>query len=69
MISAMEDKAYSINLDIIREISERANQEGWTEHQRRGVLAQDSANISPGLSTITSELDLLVVMSRMALGA
>ena len=49
MISAMEDKAYSINLDIIREISERANQEGWTEHQRRGVLAQDSANISPGI--------------------
>ena len=49
MISTMGDKAYSINIDTIREMGERATRKGWTDHQRGGGLAQDSANISPGI--------------------
>ena len=49
MILTMEDKAYAINVDTIQELGKRATREGWTDHQRSGVLAQDYANISPGI--------------------
>ena len=49
MISTMTDKAYAINIDTIHEMGERANREGWSAAQRTGMLAQDSANISPGV--------------------
>ena len=49
MVSTLNDKAYSINIETIRTLGRRAEREGWTVHQRRGVLAQDSANISAGI--------------------
>ena len=49
MISTMADKAYAINIDTVREMGERADREGWSAAQRTGMLAQDSANISPGV--------------------
>ena len=49
MISTMADKAYAINVDTIREMGERADRESWSAAQRTGMLAQDSANISPGV--------------------
>ncbi len=47
MVSTMDDKAYAINFDTVREMKARAEREKWTEHQRTGALAQDSMNISP----------------------
>ena len=34
MILTMEDKAYAINIDTIRELGKRATRKGWTDHQR-----------------------------------
>ena len=48
LISTMGDKAYFCNWDTIATMAERAEREGWTEHQRRGGLAQDSANMNAG---------------------
>lgn len=46
MVSSVKDKAWAVNIDTIKSLAERATKEDWTEHQRRGVLAQDSANVS-----------------------
>ena len=32
MISTIEDKAYAINADTIRELGKRATHKGWTDH-------------------------------------
>ncbi|KAL9182387.1 hypothetical protein ACHAXT_013039 [Thalassiosira profunda] len=45
LVSTMGDKAYAVNMDTIRTIGARATKEGWTDHQRRGCLGQDSASL------------------------
>jgi hypothetical protein len=51
IISTMAKKAYAINIntDTIREMGERADHEGWSAARSTGMLAQDLANISPGV--------------------
>jgi len=49
IISTKNDKAYCLHMNTIRSISDRADREGWTCHQRIGVIAQDSANINAGI--------------------
>ena len=49
MISTMADKTYAINIVTIREMGKRADREGRSAAQCTGMLAQDSANISPGV--------------------
>ena len=49
MISTTEEKAYTINANTIRELGKCATREWWADYQIIGVLAQDSANISPGI--------------------
>ena len=49
MISTMADKAYAININTLRKMGERSGLEGWRAAQRTGMLAQDSASISPGV--------------------
>ena len=58
MISTMDDKAYAISVDTVKDIGERSNQEEWTLHQRTGVLANDSADINDGIEHdyVTHEL-------------
>ena len=49
MVSTNNDKAWGLHLHTIRSIAERAKRENWTNHQRIGVIAQDSANIKSGI--------------------
>ena len=49
MISTMDDKAYAINIDTIREMGECAVREGWSAAQRTGMYAH------PGLGQYQSE--------------
>ncbi len=49
IISTKNDKAYCLHMNTIRSISDRADRESWTCHQRIGVIAQDSAHINAGI--------------------
>ena len=49
LVSRSSDKAYSIHIATIRTIRERAKKEKWTQNQRTGCLANDSANINAGI--------------------
>ncbi|KAL7542027.1 hypothetical protein ACHAWF_011062 [Thalassiosira exigua] len=53
LVSRSSNKGYSLHLETIRTISQRATKEGWTGHQRRGTIAQDSANVK---STVEHDL-------------
>jgi hypothetical protein len=50
MVSTDNDKACGLHLNTIRSIAERAKRENWTNHQRIGIIAQDSANIKSGIA-------------------
>jgi hypothetical protein len=49
LISTKNDKAYCLHMNTIWSISDHADREGWTSHQRISVIAQDSANINSGI--------------------
>ena len=49
IISTKNDKAYCLHMNTILSISDCADREGWTCHQRIRVIAQDSANINTGI--------------------
>ena len=49
LVSRSSDKGYSIHIATIQTISKRAKKEKWTQHQRTGCLANDSANINAGI--------------------
>ncbi|EJK46778.1 hypothetical protein THAOC_34538 [Thalassiosira oceanica] len=46
LVSDNRSKAYSICIKTLETLSKRANDDGWTDNQRRVVIAQDSANIN-----------------------
>ena len=46
LVSNSNSRAYSICLVTLWRVKQRAEDEGWTKHQRRVAIAQDSANIN-----------------------
>ena len=58
LITTDKDKAYTLHMNTIQRLSDRARESNWTQHQRIGVIAQDSANIKAGIEHdyITNEL-------------
>ena len=49
MVSGNADMALGMCIKTIRELKKRADNEGWTKHQRRGCIGLDSANINAGV--------------------
>ena len=49
LISTDKDKAFTLHMNTIERIRDLARKEKWTDHQRIGVIAQDSANIKTGI--------------------
>ena len=49
LVSTTADRGYSLNLQTIRTMGERANKDQWSENARKGVLAQDSCSLSAGI--------------------
>ena len=46
LVSDNSSKAYSICIKTLETLAKRANDEKWTNNQRRVVIAQDSANVN-----------------------